>query len=253
MNASLPMYDRPELAESHEEYWRNIHVALSNRGIDSPIHLNKQGFGLPFWKSENLVLIQTCGMPYRKYLLDKVCLVGTPDFGVDGCPPGYYCSHFVVRKNDHRESVADYHGAVFAFNEVDSQSGFAAAWNHLKVDQIWFKQTLQTGAHLTSAKAVAFKEADIASIDAVTWRFAEQYEEFAGQLRILETTTPTPGLPYITSRQNDPDLIFDALQEALAVTNPQTLRRLHIRGIQKIPKAEYLNVPNPEISVSDHQ
>lgn len=248
MTASLPMYDRPELAEAHDEFWGNINVALSERGIISPKNLNKHGFGLSFWKSEDLVLSQTCGMPYRKHLHQEVNLVGTPDYAVDGCPPGYYCSHFIVRKDDLRNTVLDFKDAVFAFNEMDSQSGFAAAWNHLKKKNVWFTRTLQTGAHLSSAKAVASKKADIASIDAVTWRFAEHYEEFASQLRVLETTSPTPGLPYITSRKNDPEILFDALQDALTETSPQTLNKLRIRGIKKIPKAEYLNIQNPKIS-----
>lgn len=250
MLASLPMYDRTELREAHQEYWRNIQNALSARGIDSSNQLESDGIGLSFWSSEDLLLSQTCGMPYRKYLHERVNLVGTPDYAVESCPAGYYCSHFVVRKNDVRNVITDFQSSVFAYNETESQSGFAAPWNHLKPNNIWFDRSLQTGTHLKSAEAVANGKADIASIDAVTWRFAERYEALAGCLRILATTKPTPGLPYITSKRNNPDLIFSAVVEGIDQTTPDTLKKIGIQSIVRLPKDDYLKIPNPY--VSDH-
>ena len=84
--ASLPMYDRPELREAHDDYWAAIHQRLENSGVESPAKLERNGVGLDFWSDGNLIFSQTCGLPYRKYLHDKVGLVATPDFAIEGCP-----------------------------------------------------------------------------------------------------------------------------------------------------------------------
>lgn len=85
MFASLPMYQRDELNEAHDEYWYLISKKLGHN-----IHLTKTGDETDLWLDPNLLLSQTCGMPYRTYLHDKVTLVGTPDYGVNRCPPGRY-------------------------------------------------------------------------------------------------------------------------------------------------------------------
>jgi ABC-type phosphate/phosphonate transport system substrate-binding protein len=59
-----------------------------------------------------------------------VTYVGTPDYGVEGCPPGHYRSVFVVRADDRAPKPADFDGARFAYNEALSQSGWAAPQTH---------------------------------------------------------------------------------------------------------------------------
>ena len=245
MLASLSMYDRPELKAHNQVYWSEIRRALYSRGIESPKLLTEEGTGLAFWGNPKLFLSQTCGLPYRKYLHNKVNLVGTPDCGVKGCPPGYYCSYFIVRKNDKRNSLPQFNNSVFAYNEKNSQSGFASAWNHLKSLGFWFQNIKITGSHLRSAHSLVNGDADIAAIDAVTWRFIKKYEAIATELRILEATDPTPGLPYITSKTLKCDVMFDAIEDAIKNLSKNVLRELNITGIIKIPKASYLAIPLP--------
>jgi ABC-type phosphate/phosphonate transport system substrate-binding protein len=245
MLASLSMYDRPELKAHNQVYWSEIRRALYSRGIESPKLLTEEGTDLAFWGSPKLFLSQTCGLPYRKYLHNKVNLVGTPDCGVKGCPPGYYCSYFIVRKNDKRNSLPQFNNSVFAYNEKNSQSGFASAWNHLKSLGFWFQNIKITGSHLRSAHSLVNGEADIAAIDAVTWRFIKKYEAIATELRILEATEPTPGLPYITSKTLKSDVMFDAIEDVIKNLAKNVLRELNITGIIKIPKARYLAIPLP--------
>ena len=122
----------------------------------------------------NLVLSQTCGMPFRNSLFDKVTLIGTPDFGLRGCPSGYGRSGFVVRADDPRDSVADFADAVFAYNQDHSQSGYCSPYHHVAALGFWFTRRLRSGQHLASARAVADGTADVAAIDAVTWGLAEE-------------------------------------------------------------------------------
>jgi ABC-type phosphate/phosphonate transport system substrate-binding protein len=245
MIANLMMYQRPELIEAHNRYWQLIRAHLGDAGIDSPETLSQDAEEFYVWKHPQLVLSQTCGMPYRTWLHDKVELVGTPDFGVQGCPPGYYRSALIVRKDDPRTDIASFKDAVFGYNQTFSQSGYAAPFWHIEPKGFWFKNRLHTEQHLLSAKAVSDGRADIASLDAVSWRNIETYEQCADSLRVLEWTSPTPGLPFITAKGNNPATIFGAIQKAISELSPGDKSSLGIEGIAKIPKEEYLSISNP--------
>jgi len=248
MRASLPMYDRPELSDAHRQYWAALRQALKNVGIDSPAELDKDGYGLDFWADARLVFSQTCGCPYKKYLHNRVGLVATPDYAIAGCPAGYYRSYFVIRKADRGKTLPAFIDSVFAYNELDSQSGYVAAWNHLKPRGRWFRHLLETGSHINSVLSVASMEADIASIDAMTWQLIDRYDDVATELMILEKTIPTPGLPYITSLNNDTQLVYEALLAAIENLPFDVLRILGLRGIVRIPEEAYLDVPLPSIA-----
>jgi ABC-type phosphate/phosphonate transport system substrate-binding protein len=245
MIANLMMYQRPQLVESHNSYWSLIRSKLDAVGIPSPEHLSQDAEEFSVWKDPNLILSQTCGMPYRKWLHHQVELVGTPDFAIDGCPKGYYRSALVIRQGDQRGDINAFQDATFAYNQTFSQSGYAAPFWHLKPKGFWFKKRLHTEQHLLSAKAVADGRADIAALDAVSWRLMAQYEPFAAQLRVLEWTTPTPGLPLITARGKNADAIFTAVEGAINELQDSDRDLLGINGIVKIPKEAYLSIPNP--------
>lgn len=245
MIANLMMYQRSELVGAHERYWALIRHHLAEVGIDSPKDLSQSAEEFFVWKHPDLVLSQTCGMPYRIWLHDQVALVGTPDFGLVGCPAGYYRSALVVRVDDLRSDILAFKDATFAFNQTFSQSGYAAPFWHVEPFGFWFENRLQTGQHLLSARAVAEGRADIAALDAVTWRNAEAFEPFADKLRVLEWTSPTPGLPLITARENDASAIFTAVEQAIAGLDQQDKSALGLYGIVRIAKEDYLAVPNP--------
>jgi ABC-type phosphate/phosphonate transport system substrate-binding protein len=246
MIANLMMYQRPQLVQAHDRYWALIREHLAGAEMDSPKALSQDAEEFFVWKHPELVLSQTCGMPYRTWLHDKVQLVGTPDYGLTDCPAGYYRSAIIVRADETRTDLGAFKNAVFAFNQSFSQSGYAAPFWHLKPHGFWFKNRVQTHQHVASAQAVASGRADIASIDAVTWRNIETYEPFANELRVLEWTTPTPSLPLITAMGNNADLIFNAVAGAIAALDTQTRTQLGITRLVKIPKETYLAVPNPD-------
>ena len=175
-------------------------------------------------------------MPWRLGLHAQTQLIGTPDYGVEGCPTGYYCSVIVVRSDDPRRNRADFAEGTCAYNANDSQSGYAA-WEGAE-----FEQWLQSRAHVESIKAVAEGRADIAAIDAVTWRLAQRYDAEAKTLRVLERTRPTPGLPFITSKMRDAQILADAVTEAIANLEPSVRDALGLAGFVQIPAADYLAV-----------
>lgn len=246
MIANLMMYRRPELEGAHNRYWALIRKNLAEVGIDSPKHLSQDAEEFSVWNDPNLVLSQTCGMPYRKWLHPNVTLIGTPDFGLLDCPKGYYRSAFIVRKNDPRNTLIDYKGAKFTYNQDFSQSGYAAAFAHLKPLGFWFENRNQSHQHLASARAVAESRADIAALDAVTWRLVTKYEDFAQDLRVLTWTKPAPSLPYIAGPNADQKHTFNAVKTAISQLTVDDRELLGIKGLTYIPPSDYLSVANPD-------
>lgn len=240
MIASLPMYQRPELDQAHDDYWQLI---ASKLGYNFP--LTKEGHEADLWLNPDLLLSQTCGMPYRLGLHDKVTLIGTPDYGIEGCPPGYYRSAIVVRHNDPRQVKSEFKNALFAYNGKNSQSGFAAAYFDCQKDNFFFENTVCSGGHLNSAKMVAGGDADIACIDPVSLSYMEEFDRFYNELRILDWTSPTPGLPYISALGADQQKIFNAVSAAISELPSYTRDLLRLKGITYIAKEVYLAVPTP--------
>lgn len=245
MIASLMMYARPELHTAHERFWSLIRERLAEAGIDAPATLSQAMDEFTVWKHPELALSQTCGMPYRLWLHDQVELVGTPDYGLTDCRPGFYRSAIVVRRDDTRDELDAFRDAVFAYNQTFSQSGYAAMWAHLNPHGFWFENSLHTEQHILSARAVSDGRADIAALDAVTWRILRKYEGFAQELRVLDWTASTPGLPLITGMGQNSNDVFDAVEAAILLLGAVDRAALGIQGIVRIPKEAYLDVGNP--------
>jgi ABC-type phosphate/phosphonate transport system substrate-binding protein len=246
MIASLAMYDFGPLRPANDRLWALIRSGLRQRGIAAPdILTREEGAYWPAWHSPELLLSQTCGYPFRARLHGKVTYVGTPDYGVEGCPPGHYRSVFIAHADDPRETLADFDGAQFAFNDGLSQSGWAAPQTHAARLGLRLIPTLQTGAHRASAGAVAESRADIASLDAVTFALLQATDPLTARLKIVGRTDPSPGLPCITALGRDPDPIFDAVGQAVAALSAQDRATLRLAGFVRIPEADYLAVPNP--------
>lgn len=244
MIAALPMYDRPDTMAANDRLWGLIRDGLRARALAAPETLSRDGARLfDQWLAPGLVLSQTCGLPYRAELHGRVTLIGTPDYGVEGAPPGYYRSHIVVRADDARARLAEFAGARLAYNSGRSQSGWASIANH------WPGalgcRYLPTGAHVNSVIAVAGGRADLAAIDAVTWELLKRSEPATAGVRVLETTPPTPGLPLIASAGRDPAPFFDAAAEAIAALQPDDRAALRLRGLVRIAPEAYLAVPTP--------
>jgi ABC-type phosphate/phosphonate transport system substrate-binding protein len=246
MIASLGMYDFGPAMAANDRLWALIRTGLRGRGVAAPDALTRgEGAYWPAWTAPDLILSQTCGYPFRARLQGKVAYVGTPDYGVEGCPPGHYRSIFVARADDPRQALADFDGAAFAYNEPLSQSGWAAPQTHAAKLGIKLPPALQTGGHRLSAHAVAEGRADIAALDAVTFALLQTAEPAMAALKPVGQTEPTPGLPFITALGQTPDPIFDAVSEAIAALPPEDRATLRLRGLVRIPEASYLAVPNP--------
>lgn len=246
MIASLGMYDRAETAAANDALWTLIRDGLRDRGLRAPERLTRgESAYWPAWEDPDLVLSQTCGLPFRSRLHDRVTLIGTPDYGVDGCAPGYYRSVLIARSEDPRQTELDFAGAPFAVNEPLSQSGWAAAHQHFQRLGVALRPMVVTGGHRNSAKAVAQGHADFAAIDAVTWVMLTRHEPFTAGLRVFARTESSPGLPLIAGRGTNPDQVFDAVADAIRALTEEHRHALCLNGIVRIPASSYLAVPIP--------
>ena len=230
MIAALPMYDLPEIRWATDTLWAAIRDRLRAEGIAAPEALTR---GMPAeetWAAP--VLSQTCGLPWVRHLRGRLELAGTPDYGIEGCPPGWYRSAVVVREDDARASLSAFRGARLAVNGPGSQSGTMALMHH--VEGRHFGETLVTGAHEASARAVAEGRADLAAIDAVTWALLGEHRPVPG-LRVLMLTEPAPGLPFVSVHAGLAPLLAQAVQ----ALEGRARRALRLRGVAPLTEADY--------------
>ena len=246
MIASLAMYDRAEVQPSNDRLWALIREGMRAAGLPAPEALTRgPGAYWPAWESPDLILSQTCGYPYRARLHGRVRLVATPDYDVGGCAPGHYCSVYVARTDDPRQTLAEFDGAAMAFNEDLSQSGWAGPMAHALAQGVGLRPVLRTGGHVLSAKAVAENQAEIAGIDAITWEMITRHDAFATGLKVVGRTTPVPGLPWIAAMGADVERLFPILQAAVAALPAADRAALCLRSLVRIPAEAYLAIPTP--------
>ena len=241
MIASLPMYDRPETRAANDMLWKAIRAELGH----GPASLDRTAAPWIQWRSPDLLLSQTCGHPYRARLREAVALVAAPDYGLRGCPAGHYRSVFVARADDARPAPEAFAEARFAYNEPLSHSGWVAPQAWAAQRGFVFANTLRTGAHIRSARAVASGRADIASLDLLSWEMMRRHDGFAAGLREAGMTPPVPAPPYVTSARRDPNPIAEALSRAIGRLDPEAGAALSLRGLVRLSDADYAALPTP--------
>ncbi|MER2510715.1 MAG: PhnD/SsuA/transferrin family substrate-binding protein [Amaricoccus sp.] len=238
MIALLSMYDWPEVAAETDAAWVAIRDGLRAEGVAAPETLTRGADLWAAWRDPALVFGQTCGLPLVRGLTE-VEVIGAIDYGLPGCPPGFYRSALVTRADDPRETLSAFRGARAAVNGRDSQSGYGAllaAVAPYAEAAGFFGAARVTGSHRASVIAVAAGEADIAAIDCVSWRLAERFEPTAGALRVSGLTEPTPGLPLIAAAGTDV-----ARHRAVAAAVLPTLAHgtAGLRGFAPLTRSDY--------------
>lgn len=250
---ALPMYDWPEIRTETDQFYALLRESLSDRGFAPPASLERDTTLMPLWQSPDLLLAQTCGLPYVTHLQDRVSLVGTPSYDID-CSAGRYFSVLVVNRDSNIGRLEELDGARFAFSDPGSQSGFAAPMFHLleQAPAVAASLTLSAvGSHRAAMRAVVGGEADAAAIDAVAWVHAGRHERAADQLRVLARTPPTPGLPFIAARRSarETHRLYLAVVEAMAALNESVRDTLLLTGFSQTRPQDYQVIEKRHASV----
>jgi len=256
MIASLPMYFAP--AEAVQSFWSAV-ASLMQRAVkaDLPEQITWPQDYDAHWLLPDLLLSQTCGYPLTTRLKGKVQLVGSVAYDVPEAA-GIWCkSVLICRAADVRQTLNDFAGSTLAYNGCDSQSGYnalrALVAQHL-AQQGWqagkgeapafFGAKVETGSHGKSILAVAGSQADMASVDCVTFRLWQLANpELAKEVRVFGVTESYPGLPLITSLDT-PAPVLEALQQSLhtVATDPiyaAVRKPLLITGFEAGTLAQY--------------
>jgi ABC-type phosphate/phosphonate transport system substrate-binding protein len=235
------MYDRPEVATTWDRLWHLFRDAYG----DGPTDLSRNGDVWDIWQHPDLVLAQTCGLPYRTRLKNKVALIGAPDHGILEAPAGHYCSVVVAHRQQEGRDLSTLDGATLAYNDPQSQSGWAAAWHHFGKNNLRIGTRLPSGAHRESARIVAQGEADFAVLDVISWKLMQRYDDFTQELTLVDLTSPTPALPFISARYQDTSRIQKALHNAVQNLTLGQREELFLQGLVALSQSSYEAVPNP--------
>lgn len=243
MIAWLGMYDMPHLHAANDAFWEGVRGHLAAANHPAPRALDRSDRDIwSIWRHSDLVLGQTCGLPFQSALHGATKFVGTPDYGLPDCPPGYYFSEIMVRAADPRRTTADFAGALFAYNDPDSNSGWSLPRRWAMQAGLRLKPHLQTGSHLASALAVAEGRADMMGIDAHTHRLLREAGALPRGLRVLDRTEAVPGLPFICAVQMNAEAVRNAVKQAIAELPEAHRRALHLHGLTSLSEAAYLEV-----------
>lgn len=235
LRASLPMYMLPGTAADWARLWRAVAAHLRSAGLDPPTRLHRPTDLARHWRDPLVLLSQTCGLPYDAALRDHVHLVGAFDFGLPECPPGFYRSHLVVRAGERRSADTLLRAGRVAINEPHSQSGFGA----IRASLAGRPPDLRTGAHLLSVRAVQQGQADIAAIDAVSWRLMRRQARLTAGLTVRAATAPTPAPPLISARASWAKLARHAVAQGILECPAETRLRLGLRGLVPVRPQDY--------------
>ena len=244
MFAALPMYDRPENAAAHDALWSLIRDGLAALGIPAPDALDRRTHHMEGWARPDLVLGQICNLPYRAAFRDRVTAIAAADYALPETPPGHYHSLFIVRADDPARRPQDCTGYRFAFNEALSQSGWGAPSDWARANGLALSPALRTGAHVLSLRAVATGQADLAAIDAVTFRNLSRWDPLAPAVRVIGRTHATPGMTFITAPGRDPAPYRAAIAGAITALTADLRNTLGLQGIVILPPESY-DIPLP--------
>lgn len=246
--ASLPMYDDAELRPATKRWWAGLARHMEDHGVQEvPEALSWPDDLVGHWRAPRLLFSQTCGHPFVNLLGPAVRLVATPHYDAPGCEGPRYAAHVIVRDSAGGESVNDLQGGRLAVNGPDSHSGFQV-WRRLLPDrnglQSFFGEIVFTGAHRASIGRVAAGEADACAVDCVSHAlFVDHAPAELRGTRILTTSPPAPGLPYVTgagTSDEEIEKIREGLRAALADPSLAPARKdLRLTGASVLTDEDY--------------
>ncbi len=218
--ASLPWYDLPETREATDTFWRGIARHARRQGLtDVPERLTRHQPLAAQWRSADLLMSQACGYNVVSDYAHVLQVVATPCYSAVGCRDGSYRSFIVVHAEARYQDLAALRGSVCAVNSLTSHSGNNALYRliepMLDEDGTFFSNVKITGSHVASLKMIAAREADVASIDCITYALLERHRPWElAAVRKFAFSEAAPAPPYVTGMHTSPGML-ERLRAAL--------------------------------------
>jgi ABC-type phosphate/phosphonate transport system substrate-binding protein len=248
--AVLPMYDFPSTVAANDAVWATISARLAEVGVRAPMKLIRGGDLAALWRHPGLIFGQACGYPYATGLKDAVTLIAAPEYSFPGCEGASHRSFIIRRASDPRRGLSEFRGATAALNAYDSNTGmnlFRAAIAPIASGASFFSSIIETGSHEASVAAVAAGQADLASIDCVSFALIKLGRpELVDRVAVVVESVASPNLPFIASASL-PASTIDAVREAVfaAVEDPnlaEARATLGLKGARLTSRADYERV-----------
>src|SRR5262245_47663710 len=211
--ASLPMYDIEEVRPATDALWQALRRAFLREGLDeAPDQLTR---GMPVvsqWGAPDLFFSQCCGYDLVFGFSSALELLAMPRYAAEtGCSAYDYRSCIIVREDSRAADLEDLRGGICAINGFNSYSGtgaLRALVAPLSHNGRFFGGGRVSGSPACSAERVRLGEADVASVDCVTYALLARHRPQAlSGLRVLRQTEPVPAPPYVTSQSFPADTI----------------------------------------------
>lgn len=121
-----------------------------------------------------------------------------------------YFSDVIVRHERHYRRFADLRGAVWAYNEPHSQSGYNVVRYHLaNLGELsgFFGKVIEAGSHLHGLEMVLDGRVDSMAIDSTVLEMEMAVRpQLAAQLRIIDALGPSPMPPWVIGTSVPSDL-----------------------------------------------
>lgn len=235
--AALPWYDFAETRADLDAIWTAVVQQLTNPLAGEP---SEGGFALPptldrvtplteLLGDPRLTLSQCCGLDLFYPHTQSVEPIAVPVISGLNVAPGYYRSVIVTR-----DEPGPLNPRV-AVNDPCSHSGHTAVRGWLRGTGVRDYRIVVTGSHAASITAVCAADADIAAVDALSWRHL-QSPTTAG-LVIVGHSEPAPAPPFVVGRESSVDrpLLVSALNAAFARFG----RSLGISGVRPTTRDAY--------------
>ncbi|HVN52899.1 MAG TPA: PhnD/SsuA/transferrin family substrate-binding protein [Anaerolineaceae bacterium] len=155
-----------------------------------------------------------CGLPYvrkAERAPGAIVPIAAPVMTASryGGQPIYF-SDVVVHRDSPFQSLADLRGAVWAYNEPGSQSGYGVVRYALAARGEtlgYFGRMVETGAHQTSLQMILRREVDASAIDSTVLEQELSDDPGIGaRIRVIDTFGPSPIPPWVVSQHVSPTM-----------------------------------------------
>ncbi len=171
------------------------------------------------WKRDDLGAVMMCGLPLSRRAAKPLILAQPLPSPRRYAGRAVYCTDIVVAANSAFKTLADTFGHRAGYTLKDSQSGYYAFRHHLLTR---FAASAQPYASITGGltnargiiRAIAEDRIDVGPLDGYVHDLIRHTEpEYAAQVRVIDTTDPTP-MPAIIATASLPEGDLARLRDA---------------------------------------
>jgi ABC-type phosphate/phosphonate transport system substrate-binding protein len=226
------------LAQGFVAIGLDAHTEIPNASVHADL--------MRHWSGAEMLLSQSCGLPFIEELHTSVNVVGTPLWTDVSDDRGRYRTVIVVPESLDITSIDQADGLRPVVNNTQSLSGWcslgvalANATNHALLATPY----VESGGHAASLQMLQDGEADIASIDSATFRLLARHRPaLVNNLRVIGYGPLVPATPIIVSKSSvaDTDEVYRVVSEVFGRSDLRAaLDNIGISGFVRLANSDY--------------